>query len=67
MTPDGDDSVRKQHDQEKSFAETDPVPEGEGGDLDVVPGPGGYAGRDPKTEMPARPQRAGDPGGSGHP
>ena len=36
-------------------AETDPAPSGVEGDLDVVPGPGGYAGRDPKTEMPRVP------------
>ena len=36
-------------------AETDPAPSGVDGELDVVPGPGGYAGRDPKTEMPRMP------------
>ncbi len=33
-------------------ADTDPAPAGVDGNLDVAPGPGGYAGRDPKTEMP---------------
>ena len=36
-------------------ADTDPAPAGVDGTLDVVPGPGGYAGRDPKTEMPRVP------------
>jgi hypothetical protein len=36
-------------------AETDPAPAGVEGDLDVEPSPGGYAGRDPKTEMPSVP------------
>jgi hypothetical protein len=36
-------------------ADTDPAPAGVDGKLDVIPGPGGYAGRDPKTEMPRMP------------
>jgi len=36
-------------------ADSDPIPEGIEGKLDVEPGPGGYAGRDPKTEMPRMP------------
>jgi hypothetical protein len=36
-------------------ADTDPAPAGVEGNLDVVPGAGGYAGRDPKTEMPRVP------------
>ncbi len=33
----------------------DEYPAGVDGTLDVTPGPGGYAGRDPKTEMPRLP------------
>lgn len=36
-------------------ADHDPIPAGTEGKLDVEPGPGGYAGRDPKTEMPRVP------------
>jgi hypothetical protein len=36
-------------------ADNDPAPAGVDGKLDVKPGPGGYAGRDPKTEMPRMP------------
>lgn len=58
MHPDGDgnESVRERQAQQPPFdADTDPAPAGVDGDLDVVPEPGGYAGRDPKTEMPRVP------------
>lgn len=49
------------HDEEKKVdhedisADSDPHPAGVDGELDVTPAPGGYAGRDPKTEMPVVP------------
>jgi hypothetical protein len=49
-------------------ADSDPHPAGIDGSLDVVPGPGGYAGRDPKTEMPRMPsipETQDDPGTHG--
>jgi len=53
---DGNEAVREKQRQEQPFdADTDPAPAGTEGDLSVVPDPGGYAGRDPKTQMPAVP------------
>jgi len=49
-------------------ADTDPAPAGVDGNLDVAPGPGGYAGRDPKIEMPrvsSVPETQDDPGEQG--
>jgi hypothetical protein len=66
MTADGNEAVRK--DQETDLpmdADTDPAPAGVDGNLNVKPGPGGYAGRDPKTEMPrlpSVPETQDDPG-----
>ncbi len=53
---DADRAPDEQADDNQPFdATTDPHPAGVDGNLDVVPGPGGYAGRDPKTEMPRVP------------
>lgn len=53
---DGDEAVREKQAQKQPFdADTDPAPAGTEGDLAVVPDPGGYAGRDPKTQMPRVP------------
>ena len=57
MDADANEAVRQQEAaKEHPFdADTDPAPAGVDGNLDVVPQPGGYAGRDPKTEMPRMP------------
>jgi hypothetical protein len=48
--------VRKDAETDLPFdADTDPAPAGVDGNLDVDIAPGGYAGRDPKTEMPVVP------------
>ena len=68
MPGDGNEAVRHKEAQDRKRdydATTDPSPEGLGGDLDAVPGPGGYAGRDPQTEMPrvpSVPETQDDPG-----
>ncbi len=49
--PPAPDSV----DDQPYDSETDPEPSGLDGKLNVRPGPGGYAGRDPATEMPRMP------------
>ncbi len=50
---DGDEAVRQQEAAQDPMEEdSDPYPSGVDGSLDVVPQAGGYAGRDPKTEMP---------------
>jgi hypothetical protein len=56
MHADGENAVREAAAKKLPMdADTDPAPAGVDGKLDVVPGPGGYAGRDPKTEMPRMP------------
>jgi hypothetical protein len=53
---DADKAPRDNAENDLPFdADTDPEPAGVDGKLDVVPGAGGYAGRDPKTEMPRMP------------
>ena len=56
MSPDAERAARKDQKSDPSFdADTDPAPAGVEGKLAVDPAPGGYAGRDPKTEMPVVP------------
>ena len=57
MHADADRSAREEKaENDLPFdADTDPAPAGVEGKLDVAPGPGGYAGRDPTTEMPRVP------------
>jgi hypothetical protein len=66
MHADGENAARQDAENELPMdADTDPAPAGVDGNLDVVPGPGGYAGRDPKTEMPrvpSVPETQEDPG-----
>jgi hypothetical protein len=50
--PDVDHAVR---DAEKRKLDNDPAPHGAPGDLAEDPGIGGYADRDPQTEMPRMP------------
>jgi len=64
---DAEHAVRKSAEQHTDPADagSDPAPAGVEGQLDVEPGPGGYAGRDPKTEMPrvpSAPETQTDPG-----
>jgi len=46
----GDDATKVPMDPD-----ADPIPAGIEGKLDVEPGSGGYAGRDPKTDTPRMP------------
>jgi hypothetical protein len=68
MAGDGNEAVRDEQERKRQLpfdAETDPAPAGIDGGLDVVPGPGGYAGRDPRSEMPrvpSVPETQDDPG-----
>ena len=57
MQTDGNEAVRQQEKAQNHAydADSDPIPAGADGKLDVTPAPGGYAGRDPKTEMPVVP------------
>jgi hypothetical protein len=54
--PDVNHAVRQAEEGGLPFdADTDPAPEGDGELHNVSPEPGGFKGRDPKTEMPIIP------------
>ena len=65
MDEPGREAEKQADNQQAIGADNDPHPAGVDGTLDVVPQPGGYAGRDPKTEMPrvpSVPETQTDPG-----
>ena len=56
VTGDGNEAVRESERQGLPFdADSDDARGGQADDPEVAPVPGGYAGRDPKTEMPIMP------------
>jgi hypothetical protein len=56
VTGDGNEAVREAERQALPFdADSDDARGGHADDPDIVPTAGGYAGRDPKTEMPIMP------------